>query len=84
MAILEVGDKFAGCRVEQSKDTENGHVWIFSRGNEAVVMSLRYDDYFIMIAHPQERERILDQMALELHQTLRDREKKISSLDVKG
>ena len=53
--ILNKGDKFNGCRVEQSKDTEIGHVWIFSRGNEAVVLSLPADQYFDLLVKPHER-----------------------------
>lgn len=80
MSVLDKGDKFAGCVVEASEDKEGGHVWIFVRGNEAIVIGISYDDYFTMIANPHERERIFDQMAAQIYATLKDRAKGINSL----
>ena len=82
--ILNKGDKFNGCRVEQSKDTETGHVWIFSRGNEAVVLSLPADQYFDLLVKPHERERVLDYMAECIDISFREKAKKISSLQSGG
>ena len=82
--ILNKGDKFNGCRVEQSKDTETGHVWIFSRGNEAVVLSLPADQYFDLLVKHHERERVLDYMAECIDISFREKAKKISSLQGGG
>ncbi len=84
MESLEVGSKFAGCRVESSRDTDHGHVWIFSRDNQAVVIGMPYTEYFTFIGYPHERERMLDEMAMEVHQTLRDRAKNPSTLDIRS
>lgn len=78
--ILEKGDKFAGCIVEASTDTEHGHVWIFSRGNEAITVGIKYDEYFTAILSPHDREFMLDQLAARIYQELKDKGKKINSL----
>lgn len=82
--ILNEGEKFNGCRVESSKDVDTGHVWIFSRGNTAVVMSLPADQYFDLIVKPYERERVLDYMAECIDISFREKEKRINSLQSGG
>lgn len=78
--ILEKGDSFSGFTVEESVDKESGRVWVFSKGNEAVVIGLPYNEYFDLLLNPWDREAMLDQLALRLHQEFRDKSKKITSL----
>lgn len=70
--ILEKGETFNGCVVEQSTDTETGHVWIFSKMNRAVVISLPTDQYFDMIVKPHEKERAIDFMAECLNKAFKE------------
>ena len=77
MSILEVGETFAGCRVEASRDTDDGHVWIFARDGHAVVIGLPYDQYFSMIVSPMEREELLDRMAAQIYEAMKGKERKL-------
>lgn len=78
--MLEVGETFAGCRVEAADNKDPGRVWIFSRGNEAVVVSVPWDDYFEAISSRYARERFLDQMAERIYRSFREHAKSINSL----
>lgn len=82
--ILEKGEKFAGCLVEGSTDTEHGHVWVFSRGNEAITVGIRYDEYFDAIASPHAREEMLDQLAQRIYFEFKDKSRSINSLQSGG
>ena len=77
MSLLEVGETFAGCRVEASENKDNCHVWIFSRDGHAVVISLPYDQYFSMIVSPMEREELLDRMAAQIYEAMKGKERKL-------
>jgi len=74
---LCVGNTFSGFKVESSENTETCHVWVFSRGNNAVVLSLPYDEYFTLLSNPAEGERIMDALAAEVHRSFREKESKI-------
>ena len=79
--MLNKGDSFSGFRVEAETDTNVGKVWIFSKGNEAVVIGCSWEELFAVMTHPEEKERFLDQLAMELHRKYRDNHKTIRSLD---
>ena len=64
---LSVGESFSGFNVVASQNKENCHVWIFERNNHAVTVAISYDDYFTLLSNRIERERIMDQMAAEIH-----------------
>lgn len=70
---LRVGNTFSGFRVVASHNRENAHVWVFERTNHAFVVPISYDDYFTLLSNPHERDRILDQLAIQLHQEYRER-----------
>ena len=70
---LCVGNTFSGFKVEASENKETCHVWVFSRNNHAITIAISYDDYFTILSNPAERERILDQMAAEMHQAFREK-----------
>lgn len=70
---LCVGNSFSGFKVEASENKETCHVWVFSRNNHAVTVAISYDDYFTLLSNPVERERIMDQMASEIHREYRER-----------
>ena len=80
--MLEVGDKFAGCIVQAYRDSDHGRTWLFVRGNEGVFVTASFSDYFDALANHYNQERFLDQMAMDVDQAIKDKSKKISSLDV--
>lgn len=69
---LEEGSLFSGFRVESVKQTETGVVWIFSRSNHALVLSLPYDEFWDLISSKVQGEYLMDEMAGELHRQFRE------------
>lgn len=69
---LSKGESFSGFNVVESVNKENCHVWVFERNNHAVTVAISYDDYFTLLSNPHERERIMDQMAAEIHTAYRN------------
>lgn len=78
--MLEVGERFAGCRVDAAVNNDHGRVWVFSRGNEAVVVSVGWNDYFDALSSPYGKERFLDQMAERIYESFKEHAKSINSL----
>jgi hypothetical protein len=76
---LKVGDMLDGFRVEESKDTRNGHAWVFSKSNSAVMIEMSLNDYMDYMLSPYERTRILDQMRSDLYYAFKDKESRIWS-----
>lgn len=78
--MLEVGDKFAGCTIENIKDSDYGRTWLFVHGNEGIFITVRHSDWFDAISGKHAMESFLDQLAERIHIAIRDNSKKISSL----
>lgn len=72
---LCVGNFFSGFRVESGQQTETGYVWVFSRNNHGLVLSLPYDEFFDLLSNPKQGEYLMDEMAGELHRQFRERDR---------
>lgn len=71
--MLEVGDKFEGCLILSSEDNEFGHEWTFLWGNKAYKVEMRSDEYMSLLFDAYERQRLLDEIAIDLHSQIGER-----------
>jgi hypothetical protein len=78
-AALRVGDTLDGFVLQESKDTPRGHAFLFSHGNEAVMIEMNTNDYMDYMLSPYERARITDQLRSDLYEAFRDKKSRIWS-----
>ena len=81
--MLEVGDSFAGCRVQAVRDSNEGRTWLFTHGNEGIFITVPFSTYFEAISSRYNLELFQDQMAERISIAIKDH-KKVSSLDTEG
>ena len=81
--LPKVGDTFAGCHCEQAILKEDAYVWIFSRDNHAVIVSIPISQYMDALLDHYLREEMLDSMAKFVYKSISFKGK-IMYFDQKG
>lgn len=81
--MLEIGEKFAGCVVQDLRDSNEGRTWLFVHGNEGIFITVPFSTYFDAISTKHNLEAFLDQLADRINIAIKDH-KKISSLDTEN